>query len=170
MADPFIGEVRIFAGTFAPRDWAFCNGQTIQVSQNPALFSLLSSIYGGDGRTDFGVPNLPGRAPMGAGNGPGLTQRSLGQIGGVETVTLTQANMPSHDHVLEGTAEDDNEASPIGNYMGAGNTRFAPASNLEAMSASALSSVGGNAAHTNQQPYLAIHFIIALTGTFPSRN
>lgn len=168
MADPFTGEIRLFAGSFAPRDWAFCNGQTIPVEQNPALFSLVGGIYGGDGRTDFGVPDLPGRAPMHAGSGPGLTPRRVGQIGGTETVTLTAANMPSHDHALMGSTEDDNETSPTGNYLGAGNTRFGPANNLVQMATGAISDVGGSQSHTNLQPYLAINFIIALSGVFPT--
>ena len=106
MSEPFVAEIRIFAGNFAPRNWAFCNGQLLPISQNTALFSLIGTTYGGDGRTTTALPNLQGRAPMHAGRGPGLTDRRLGQKGGVETVTLSEAQMPNHTHTLQATEEE----------------------------------------------------------------
>ncbi|MCG8354532.1 MAG: tail fiber protein [Kiloniellales bacterium] len=170
MADPFIGEIRIFAGDFAPRDWALCNGQVIPIEQNPALFSLVGAIYGGDGRNDFGVPNLPGRAPMHAGTGSGLTPRRIGQTGGTTIETLATGQMPSHSHQLEGSTEDDNETSPENNYTGALNTKYAPAANLVNMAGGALPSVGGGQSHTNLQPLLVMNFIIALNGIIPVQS
>jgi microcystin-dependent protein len=169
MADPFIGEIRIFAGTFAPRDWAFCNGQTIPVAQNPALFSLVGTIYGGDGRNNFGVPDLQGRAPMHAGQGAGLTDRRIGQKSGSTTATLTTQEMPAHNHGMNGTEEDAASDNPS-------NTLFAPIRDdgygsgtpLAALHGDATTNTGGNGAHNNLQPYLVMNFIIALAGTFPS--
>ena len=177
MADPFIGEIRIFAGSFAPRDWAFCNGQTIQVGQNPALFSIFGAIFGGDGRNDFGVPNLPGRAPMGAGSGSGLTSRALNQNPpGASEVTLNSSHMPGHTHNLQGSsdrAELEGTTSPADTYTGRTDSSdriYGPSANLVDMDSSALETVGGGQAHTNMQPYLGINFVVALNGIFPTRN
>lgn len=173
MSEPFIAEIRIFAGNFAPRSWAFCNGQLLPVSQNTALFSLIGTTYGGDGRTTTALPNLQGRAPMHPGRGPGLTDRRLGQRGGVETVTLTEAQMPNHNHSLRASGEDGEENSPLGQY--AANTEaleriYAMPGNLVPMAEQALSSAGGSQAHNNMQPYIAINYIIALQGLYPSRS
>lgn len=165
MADPFTGEVRIFGGSFAIRNWAFCNGQTIQVEQNPALFSLLGSIYGGNGRTDFGVPNLQGHAPMGAGSGPGLTPRSLGQRPGTADVTLTQSQIPSHTHTVKGDT-DGNEKTPVGNYLEDCWYEMPP----DADYGGTVTSAGNGQGHNNMQPYQTLNFLICLTGIFPSRN
>lgn len=176
MADPFIGEVRIFAGNFAPRDWAFCDGQTIQISQNPALFSILGATYGGDGRTTFGVPNLQGRAPMHAGQGPGLTRRSLGERGGVDQVTLGVGDIPSHTHALQGANAVGDQASPVGNAFAQSPTGrqgfflYDNDDNTGAMDSNILASTGSQGPHNNLQPYLVLQFIIALQGTFPSRS
>lgn len=170
MSEPFIAEIRIFAGNFAPRGWAFCNGQLLPVSQNTALFSLIGTTYGGDGRTTTALPNLQGRAPMHPGHGPGLTARRLGERGGTETVTLSEAQMPEHAHGLEGTRESGDNLNPGGNYLARGTAMYQSSQNLGAMSPEALPDSGGSQAHNNLQPYLAISFIIALVGLFPSRD
>ena len=183
--EPFIGEIVMFGGTFAPRGWAFCDGQLLSISQNTALFSILGTTYGGDGRTTFGLPDLRGRVPMHAGNGPGLSNRRLGEKSGAETVTLTSSQMPSHNH----TATTD---STLGASSSGASTVNSPAGNVLAndgndriyknvepdvlMRTSAIDSTttvddtGGGQAHTNVQPFQAVHFIIALQGIFPSRN
>ena len=174
MSEPFIAEIRIFAGNFAPRGWAFCNGQLLPVSQNTALFSLIGTTYGGDGRTTTALPNLEGRAPMQPGRGPGLTDRRLGQRGGVETVTLTEAQMPNHNHTMRAAN------SPFGglqspatnrtlNRSGGGNAYHQP-TNLVSMAEQTLPNSGGSQAHNNMQPYLTMNFIIALVGLYPSRS
>lgn len=171
MADPFLGEVRIFAGTFAPRDWAFCNGQALPIAQNTALFSLLGTTYGGDGRTDFRVPDLQGRAVMGAGNGPGLTTRTLGETGGQATVGLTAAHLPSHGHAARVDAAPADDDDPQGGILAStpGAAAYGPASNLVAMSPDALTATGGTSEHANIQPYLVLNYIIAIAGLYPSR-
>jgi len=173
MSEPFIAEIRIFAGNFAPRGWAFCNGQLLPISQNTALFSLIGTTYGGDGRTTTALPNLEGRAPMHPGRGPGLTDRRLGQQGGVETVTLTEAQMPNHAH--QERANDRrarNEAPSATSTFGeAGETVFAPGSSTTVpMADQAVSATGGSQAHNNMQPFLTLNYIIALVGLYPSRS
>ena len=170
MADPFIGEIRIFAGNFAPRDWAFCDGRLLQISSNPALFSLLGTTYGGDGRTTFGLPDLRGRAPMHDGNGPGLTPRRLGQKGGTQTVTLNANQLPLHRHFLQASFEDGDSLDPANQNVGTGNDMFAPAANLADMDGAALPPAGGSQPHNNLQPFLTMNFIISLAGRFPSRS
>lgn len=173
MSEPFIAEIRIFAGNFAPRSWAFCDGQLLPISQNTALFSLIGTTYGGDGRTTTALPNLKGRAPMHPGRGPGLTSRRLGQRGGVETVTLTDAQMPGHTHAVTASAEDGGDNTPVGGTTStteANQRIYANAANLVAMASEALVSAGGSQPHTNMQPYLTINFIIALQGLYPSRS
>ena len=170
MADAFIAEIKIFAGNFAPRGWAFCNGQLLPIAQNTALFSLVGTIYGGDGRTTFGLPDLRGRTPMHPGNGPGLTGRRLGQRGGVRDVTLTTAQMPAHRHAVQATTNDATETNPQGQLLAApAEPTYAPPVDLTEMAAE-LDAVGGGQAHTNMQPYIQMNYIIALTGTYPSRN
>ena len=170
MSEPFIAEVRIFAGNFAPRGWAFCNGQLLPISQNTALFSLIGTTYGGDGRTTTALPNLEGRAPMHPGRGPGLTSRRLGQRGGVETVTLSEAQMPNHNHSLSGSGEDGNSQNPGGNHFGAGTFMYRTPSNLQPGAEQTLPQTGGSQAHNNMQPFLTMNFIIALVGLYPSRS
>ena len=170
MSEPFIAEIRIFAGNFAPRGWAFCNGQLLPISQNTALFSLIGTTYGGDGRTTTALPNLQGRAPMHPGRGPGLTAKRLGERGGVETVTLTEAQMPNHNHTWEVSAEDGDRRDPTGRYFGRGSALYAQPNNLNAMAESILPSTGGSQAHNNLQPFLTMNFIIALVGLYPSRS
>lgn len=174
MSEPFIAEIRIFAGNFAPRGWAFCDGQLLPVSQNTALFSLIGTTYGGDGRTTTALPNLQGRAPMHPGRGPGLTDRRLGQRGGVTEVTLTEAQMPNHTHQMYGSGRPANNDDPASNrYLGtasSANAAYAPPNNLVAMADASLPNTGGSQAHNNLQPLLTMNFIIALVGLYPSRS
>jgi microcystin-dependent protein len=172
MSEPFVGEIRMFAGSFAPRGWAFCDGQLLAVSQNDALFSLLGTIYGGDGRTTFGLPDCRGRIPIHAGHGPGLSERRLGAKGGAEKVTVTVNQLPSHTHPLKGSTANGLLADPGGNVL-AGSAVLEPYEEEvpnEAMASTAVSSVGGSRSHTNLQPFLCVHFIIALVGIYPSRH
>lgn len=168
MSDQFIGEVRLFPGDFAPQGWAFCDGQLLQISQNTALFAVLGTTYGGDGRTTFGLPNIQGRAPMHPGNGPGLTPRRLAETGGVETVTLSDSQMPSHTHQLVGDGNDGDSTNPQNNYIGTGNQLFNPPAALGAMESQSLPDAGGGQPHNNMHPYLTLNFIIALEGDFPN--
>lgn len=175
MSEPFIAEIRIFAGNFAPRNWAFCNGALLPIAQNTALFSLVGTTYGGDGRTTFGLPDLQDRAPMHPGNGPGLTSRRLGETGGITTTMLTAAQMPYHQHQLRGTdtdaASEERDLAIPGRSAPMGDRQYRTAdAQPAAMHASSLASAGGFQAHNNMPPYLALNFIIALQGTYPSRS
>ena len=180
MSEPFIAEIRIFAGNFAPRGWAFCNGQLLPVSQNTALFSLIGTTYGGDGRSTTALPNLAGRVPMHPGRGPGLTSRRLGQTSGVEAVTLSEAQLPNHSHSVQADAQAGgllgggaDSKTPIGSHLGntvAAGEFFATGTADTPMNASAVDNTGGSQAHNNVQPFLAINFIIALVGLYPSRS
>lgn len=172
--DPILGQIILFAGNFAPSGWTFCNGQLLPISQNTALFSLLGTTYGGDGQATFALPDLRGRAPIHFGQGPGLVNYNLGETGGVESVTLIQAQMPAHSHAfapgcnsqfspaqpspvngyLCATQSDNLYASTADSQMGAGNTQVA----------------GGNQPHENRSPFLAMNYIIALQGIYPSRG
>lgn len=173
MSEPFVAEIRIFAGNFAPRGWAFCNGQLLPISQNTALFSLIGTTYGGDGRSTTALPNLQGRAPMHAGRGPGLTDRRLGQRGGVDAVTLSESQMPQHNHLPVATGDDADSDDPVGAATGntVGVRLYNAATNpLVDFNAAALVSSGGGGAHNNLQPFLTLNFIIALVGLYPSRS
>lgn len=177
MSDPFIAEVKIFAGNFAPRSFAFCEGQLLPISQNTALFSLVGTTYGGDGRTSFGLPNLSGRAAMHPGRGPGLTTHRLGETGGANTVTLQSSQMPSHSHALRGTNEAADTGSPeFSSIANTGATNhYGPGPATTNLASEAIANNGGTAggatqAHNNRQPILAVNFIIALQGIYPSRN
>ena len=172
MSEPFVGEIRMFAGNFAPRGWAFCDGQLLAVSQNDALFSLFGTIYGGDGRTTFGLPDLRGRIPIHAGSGPGLSPRSLGAKGGAENVTLTVNQLPSHSHTAQGSTAVANETAPAGRVVGqaGGFDFFQSGTGSAAMSTSMVTGVGGSRSHSNLMPFLCVHFIVALFGIFPSRT
>jgi len=173
MSEPFLAEIRIFAGTYAPRGWAFCDGQLLQIAQNTALFSLIGTTYGGDGRTTTALPNLQGRAPMHPGRGPGLTDKRLGQSGGTTTVTLSEAQMPSHTHTPQGTTGANNSENPVGKSWGqhSDDSAYRETTDFNVnMSQDAISSSGGGQAHNNQQPFLALNFIIALIGLYPSRS
>jgi microcystin-dependent protein len=172
MSEPFVGEIRMFAGNFAPRGWAFCDGQLLAVSQNDALFSLLGTIYGGDGRTTFGLPDLRGRLPIHAGTGPGLSPRRLGSKGGAEKVTLTVNQLPSHTHPMQASIDAATTPNPENNVL-AETLTTTPyiQDNLTAnLNTNAVTSVGGSQSHTNLMPFLCIHFIIALFGIYPSRH
>ena len=171
MSEPFVGQITMFAGNFAPRGWAFCDGQLMAVNQNDALFSLYGTIYGGDGRTTFGLPDLRGRTPIHAGPGPGLTNHRLGSKGGQETVTLTTSEMPSHDHAFNAS----NDIATI--HEAAGKVfAVAPANFYEDqernvnLNTGSITNTGGNRSHNNIMPYLCIHFIVALFGVYPSRS
>ena len=177
MSEPFIGEVRMFAGNFAPRGWAYCDGQLLAVNQNDALFSLLGTIYGGDGRTTFGLPDLRGRIPIHAGSGPGLTPRALGSQNGTETNTLTANQVHAHNHDLNGTTNPAGDTSPSGNLPGtaAGNNLYhsGGGSTLVEMDSDMIAPGGGVSSptpHDNVMPFLCLHFIIALFGVYPSRQ
>jgi microcystin-dependent protein len=170
MSEPFLAEVKMWGLSFAPRGWAFCNGQLLSIAQNTALFSLVGTTYGGDGRTNFGLPNLQGRLPMHPGSGPGLTPRQLGEKGGVSAVTLAEQQTPSHTHTLSGSEEDGRENDPGGNAPGVGEQIYSTTAPTDTMSQDALALQGSGQSHTNQQPYLAINFCIALTGMYPSRS
>lgn len=174
MSEPFIAEIRIFAGNFAPRSWAFCNGQSLPVAQNTALFSLIGTTYGGDGRTTTALPNLKGRAPMHPGRGPGLTSRRLGQRGGSETVTLSEAQMPNHTHTAEASTGNANSNDPTSNHYLAQPT--ARGANIyqtgtgNQVDLEKLLDTGGSQPHNNMQPFLTLNYIIALVGLYPSRG
>jgi len=175
MSNPFVAEIRIFTGGFAPSGWALCDGQLLPISQNTALFSLLGTTYGGDGKSNFALPNLQGCAPMQAGQGPGLSLRDLGETAGEQAVTLLQTEMPAHSHVAQG-ATPGGLPSPQNNIWGSGQKGFgnvyagsAPATNVQ-MSPLATSVSGGNLPHNNMPPFLGLTFIIALQGVFPARS
>ena len=173
MADPFVGEIRIFAGNFAPRSWAFCAGQLLPISQNTALFSLLGVTYGGDGKVNFALPDLQGRAPMFWGQGPGLTSRQIGQTGGVTDVTLTVNQIASHAHPMMATAGVASGRDPTNNPLARsrnGNAyQSAATTGVVGMAAQAVGMNGSSGPHNNMQPYLGLTFIIALEGIYPQR-
>jgi microcystin-dependent protein len=174
MADPFVAEIRIFPFNFAPRGWAWCDGQLLPLSQNTALFSLLGTTYGGNGKSNFALPDLQGRAPMHPGQGPGLSLHDLGETGGSETVTLLESEMPSHSHAMQSSGAPGNNRNPAGNVLAratGGNVYVAPAgAPLVSMSGQALAPAGGDAPHNNLQPFLTFYFAIALQGVFPPRT
>lgn len=172
ISDPTIGQITMFAGNFAPRNWAFCDGQLLPISENSALFSILGTTYGGDGRTTFGLPDLRSRVPIHAGRGPGLTERRLGAKGGSETNSLTQNQLPSHSHSLQGTSEPGTSNSPDGNIPAVnrdGILHYGSTANV-GMGSGSIGETGGGQPVNNMQPYLGINYIIALQGIFPSRS
>jgi microcystin-dependent protein len=174
MADPFVAEIRIFPFNFAPRGWAWCDGQLLPLSQNTALFSLLGTTYGGNGKSNFALPDLQGRAPMHPGQGPGLSLHDLGETGGSETVTLLESEIPSHPHTLRGNNNLGDSPSPPSNTLARFGTLNAyqqnSTQNLVAMAPEALAPAGGDQPHNNLQPYLTFYFCIALQGVFPPRG
>jgi microcystin-dependent protein len=167
MAEPFLGSIIIFGGNFAPRGWAFCNGQILAISQNTALFSLLGTTYGGNGQTTFALPDLRGRVPIHFGQGPGLSNYSEGETGGAESVTLSAAQMPQHQHVQPASNGDEDTNRP-NNAVPAHGGVYATTTDGSALDPT--SAAGGSQPHENRPPYLAINYIIALEGIFPSRN
>lgn len=170
--DPFVAEIRIFPFNFSPRGWAFCDGQLLPLSQNTALFSLLGTIYGGNGKSNFALPDLQGRAPMHPGQGPGLSLHDLGETGGSETVSLLESEIPSHSHTMNGVNDSGLQFGPEGALTARANIyKSTPAGNtLVNMSVNMLTPSGGDQPHNNLQPYLTLHFCIALQGVFPPRT
>lgn len=167
--DPFIGEIRSFGFNFAPVGWALCNGQLLSISQNTALFSLLGTMYGGNGQTTFGLPDLRGRVSLGFGQGPGLSMRTQGEVGGSETVTLTQATLPPHSHTVaaSSTATTKNPSGSLPSVTGAGSSYGTTADLV--MSPSMIGGGGSGQPHDNMAPYLVLNWCIATQGIFPSR-
>lgn len=175
MSEPFIAEIRMFGFNYAPRGWAQCNGQIMQIAQNSALFSLIGTTYGGNGTTTFGLPNLQGRAALHWGQGPGLSSRSIGQTGGTANVTLSQAQIPQHTHAVNASANNADQASPTNNawatgVVGRGNVNLYSSTTDSTMNPAALSPAGGNQPHDNMPPYLVMNFCMAIQGIYPSRN
>lgn len=186
--EPLIGQIMMFAGNFEPRGWAFCNGQLLAISQNSALFSILGTTYGGDGRTTFALPDLRGRCPIHPGTGPGLTHRSLGQLGGTENNTLNVTQLPAHDHQASGHVNASNTTgntnSPAGTSFAVSETQIdrSTTANTNSYTNAAADTAmannvsvnvgltGGNQAVNNMQPFLGVNYIIALQGIFPSRS
>jgi microcystin-dependent protein len=173
MSDPFVAEIRMFAGNFAPTGWATCDGQLLPISQNTALFSLLGTFYGGNGKSNFALPNFQGSCPIGQGQGSGLSDRVLGESGGAQSVTLLQSEMPAHTHSVNAYSEDLADinipspdvilgaSSALNLYLNSSNTQMNP---------QATSVAGSSFPHNNMQPYLTVLFIIAMQGVFPARN
>lgn len=172
MADPFVAEIRIFPFNFAPKGWAWCNGQIMPISQNTALFSLLGTTYGGDGKSTFALPNLQGRGPMHPGQGPGLSLHDLGETGGSETVTLLESEIPAHPHLVTASQAEGLERIPTSQLLASaiGLGAYAQASGTRQLSPSTLAPAGGDQPHNNLQPYLTCYFCIALQGVFPPRG
>jgi microcystin-dependent protein len=166
LPDPYLSEIRLFSFNFPPKGWAFCNGQLLPINQNQALFSLLGTTYGGDGRANFALPNLQGRVPMHQGNG-----LALGQGGGETTHTLNLAELPAHNHVVWGSSNTATVTAPAGSYLATspGNVYAPPPGNTSLMPATART-VGGSQPHDNMSPYLVLNFCIALQGIFPTQN
>ncbi len=165
MAEPFLSEIRLFTFTFAPKGWALCNGQLLPINQNQALFSLLGTTYGGDGRVNFGLPNLQGRVPIHMGNG-----HTLGERGGEQGHTLSTSELPTHVHALSGTNNNGAVNNPNNNFIGAVNNMFAQGGSLVAFDPTSVTTVGGSQAHQNMEPFLVLNFSIALQGIFPSQT
>ena len=171
-SEPFVGEIMMFAGTFAPRGWAFCDGQLLLINQNDALFSLLGTTYGGDGRTTFGLPDLRGRIPMHAGTGPGLSNRPWGEKSGAESVTLLTNHLPVHSHALRADKAKGKLSSPTGNVLAHDrrDTQYSDQGPDVDMNKDAIQATGGSGSHDNMPPYLSVNYCIALVGIYPSRN
>jgi microcystin-dependent protein len=177
MSEGVIGEIRMFAGNFAPRGWAFCQGQLLSIAQYTALYSILGTTYGGNGQTTFALPDLRGRFPMHPGQGPGLSTRILGQQGGTETVTLMTNQMPMHTHPLQAYSEAGDSVSPAGGYSagltntstGAPESLFASHANVT-MNPAAVGAAGNSMPHENMSPFTCINFIICMEGIYPSRD
>ncbi|HRC84221.1 MAG TPA: tail fiber protein [Thermoanaerobaculia bacterium] len=171
--DPFVAEIRIFPFNFAPRGWAWCDGQILPLSQNTALFSLLGTTYGGDGKSNFALPDLQGRAPMHPGQGPGLSLHDLGETGGSDTVSLLESEIPSHSHALRASPDPGDVKTPVPNVVMARSTggfAYLAGSANVALSGNMLAPAGGDQPHNNMQPYLTLYFNIALQGVYPPRT
>ena len=173
MGQPFVGEIRMFGGNFAPAGWAFCSGQLMPISENETLFNLIGTTYGGDGQETFALPDLQGRIPIHAGQGPGISQSyQLGESAGAESVTLTVSQMPIHTHALIASSDPGNATSPGGNLLANPFNTFPyfPASGALQLSAQTLQPAGGSQPHDNMMPFLCVSFIISLFGIFPSQT
>ena len=175
MSDPFVGEIRIFAGNFVPKGWAFCDGQLLPLSQNTALFSLLGTFYGGDGKSNFALPDLQGSAPINQGQGVGLSDRFIGETGGAPNVTLLPAEMPIHNHIAQGIAASDQTAPGPTVVWGSLAGRnppplYASGTPNVTMNSFATGVIGSSFPHNNYQPVLVLNFIIALQGVYPARG
>ena len=169
MAEPFLGQITLFAGNFAPRGWAFCAGQILSIAQNTALFSILGTTYGGNGQTTFALPDLRGRVPVGPGQGPGLSIVNLGQTGGTETTQLTVNQLPQHSHPAGATQAGASSTRPAGGVPSAGGS-YAASSDGSTLNPNFIGPTGGGQPFDTRQPYLGVNYIIALEGIFPSRN
>jgi microcystin-dependent protein len=171
MSQPFIGEIRMFGGNFAPAGWAFCDGSLVSIQDNETLFNLIGTTYGGNGTTNFALPDLRGRIPLHMGSGSGLTPRVLAQVGGTETVTLLTAQLPAHNHVAQGSSNNGSQNGPGNGVWAASNlNQFAAGTPNAVMNAQALANGGGNQPHDNVMPFLAVSFIISLFGIYPSQT
>ncbi len=174
MADPYMGEIKIFAGNYAPHNWAFCDGQLLAIASYQALYSLLSTFYGGDGRNTFALPDLRGRLPMHFGDGPGLLPRPIGQRSGQERVTVTEQQMPPHNHIMQATLNDAMSETPIGNLPAQAISPFysngSDATAFTSLPDDVVSNTGGSESHYNMMPYLCLNFIICVTGPYPPRS
>jgi microcystin-dependent protein len=174
--DPFVAEIRIFPFNFAPKGWAWCDGQLLPLSQNTALFSLLGTTYGGDGRSNFALPNMQGNAPMHPGQGPGLSLHDLGETGGTETVSLLESEMPAHSHAMIASQGDGTERTPsaggTGQLLatGIGISQYQTPGAQANLNDAVVAPAGGDQPHNNMQPYLTFYFNIALQGVFPPRT
>jgi len=165
MSEPFLSEIKIVSFNFPPKGWALCNGQLLPINQNQALFALLGTTYGGNGQTNFALPNIRGRLPIHMGNG-----HNLGEAAGSTSVTVNIQQLPTHLHTLNATAAAGAVANPTGNFFGAVNSMYGPPASLTTLNAASVTSVGGSQPHNNMMPYLVLNFIIALQGIFPSQN
>ena len=174
MADPFVAEIRIFPFNFAPKGWAWCNGQLLPLSQNTALFSLLGTTYGGNGKSNFALPDLQGSAPMHPGQGPGLSLHDLGEVGGEQVVTLIDSEMPVHNHLFKAQTVDNADITNVVNTAvyapSTGGALYQNSSDGSMLAFQALTPAGGSLPHNNMQPYLTYYFNIALQGVFPPRG
>jgi microcystin-dependent protein len=172
VANPFVAEIRIFGFNFAPKGWAFCDGQIMPISQNTALFSLLGTTYGGDGKSNFALPNLQGSVPMHPGQGPGLSLHNLGETGGSDTVTLLESEMPTHSHTMTASGQDATVNGPSGQLVanGIGVGMYAAPGPLVALDVQAVAVNGGDRPHNNLQPYLTLNYCVALQGVYPPRT
>ena len=170
--DPYVGEIRLFSGSYAPRGWMFCQGQELLIQENSILFSVIGFTYGGDGKTKYKLPDLRGRAPVHQGTGPGLTPRSIASTDGESAVTLQYQQMPAHTHAAQ-SAGSINDASPVGNVWGPVGSKSPKiySSKLDTpLNPAVVTPVGGNQGHNNMQPYLGLNFIIALEGVYPQKQ